>query len=101
MSRVSLGPGRPTVNVPHVEPLPGQAACADPLFLPIIDEAFHRPGGKVAHRLRKRVCPLCEIRDTCLTMALENGEFGVWGGTSPTIRTKLGGAKPHVTLNAA
>lgn len=84
------------MNVPHVDALPGQAACADTAFLPIIDEAFRRPGGDVAQRLRKRVCPLCEIRDTCLGMALEHGEFGVWGGTSPTVRTKLGGARPHI-----
>lgn len=66
-----------------------QAACLnkDPeLFFPIgntgpaqlqIDDA-------------KAVCRCCEVMDTCLRWALENGEdFGVWGGLSEDERRAL------------
>lgn len=80
----------------QVKPLSGRPLCATPDMLPIVDRAFHRPGSKLAHAFREQVCPTCPVHDQCLGEALERGEFGVWGGTSPTVRTKLGGRRPAI-----
>ncbi|MDU4245002.1 MAG: WhiB family transcriptional regulator, partial [Varibaculum cambriense] len=35
-------------------------------------------------------CELCEVRDECLSYALENDErFGIWGGLSERERRRL------------
>jgi WhiB family redox-sensing transcriptional regulator len=61
-----------------------QALCAqtDPeMFYP-------EKGGSV--REAKKVCLACEVRDNCLTYALDNDErFGIWGGLSERERRKL------------
>lgn len=76
----------------------GHATCADPSLLPIVDEAFHRPGGPAAQML-KRLCRGCEIRGQCLEQAMANPEFGVWGGTSPRARTVAGAPSPASYLS--
>ncbi len=36
------------------------------------------------------VCAGCPVRDDCLDFALDNSEiYGVWGGTSENLRTRL------------
>lgn len=38
----------------------------------------------------KRVCKRCEVKEECLTWALENGQdHGVWGGTSEDERRAM------------
>ncbi|MFD0416405.1 WhiB family transcriptional regulator [Streptomyces sp. NPDC127108] len=61
-----------------------QALCAQtgPDFF------FPEPGSSV--REAKRICLLCDMRETCLTYALDNDErFGVWGGLSEKERQSL------------
>lgn len=43
----------------------------------------------------KAYCDLCPVRVTCLTWAMENGEFGIWGGTTESERraAKRGGKR--------
>lgn len=52
-------------------------------------EAFYpEKGGST--REAKRVCLACEVRDQCLTYALDNDErFGIWGGLSERERRKV------------
>lgn len=79
----------------HVEDTP-TAACADPVLLPIVDEAYRRPGGPAGAVMREQVCPGCPAGSLCLSNAMENGEWGIWGGTSPNERTRHGGATPKI-----
>ncbi|GGS00227.1 transcriptional regulator WhiB [Streptomyces aureoverticillatus] len=61
-----------------------QALCAQtgPDFF------FPEPGSSV--REAKRICRLCDMRQTCLAYALDNDErFGVWGGLSEKERQSL------------
>jgi WhiB family redox-sensing transcriptional regulator len=39
--------------------------------------------------MAKKVCPGCPVEKQCLEFALENGEFGVWGGTSERRRRTI------------
>ncbi len=52
---------------------------------------FVEKGGSIAEA--KAVCALCDVRAECLATALELGPVGVWGGTSPMERRKLGGTQ--------
>jgi WhiB family transcriptional regulator, redox-sensing transcriptional regulator len=70
----------------QIESLPWapQARClqAEP------DTFFPEKGGST--REAKRICASCEVRDECLSYALENDErFGIWGGLSERERRKL------------
>ena len=67
------------------------AACADRLDL--VDAAYKRPGGSQADELKRRYCPHCPIALDCLTQAMERREEGVWGGTTPYVRTMHGGKR--------
>lgn len=61
-----------------------QALCAqtDP------EAFFPEKGGST--REAKAVCAICEVRDECLTYALEHDErFGIWGGLSERERRRL------------
>ena len=61
-----------------------QALCAqtDP------EAFFPEKGGST--REAKAVCELSEVRDECLSYALENDErFGIWGGLSERERRRL------------
>ena len=67
-----------------------QAACltVDPeLFFPV-----GNTGPAIAQIAEaKAVCARCEVVDTCLKWALENGQdAGVWGGMSEDERRSLG-----------
>ncbi len=49
---------------------------------------FPEKGGST--REAKSVCARCEVKDECLSYALENGErFGIWGGLSERERRRL------------
>jgi hypothetical protein len=74
-------------------PAGAEPSCADPEVLPLIDEAFKRPGGPAAHRLAAVVCPHCPVAAACLAIAVENGEHGPWGGTSRKLRSAFTGHK--------
>lgn len=65
----------------------GIAACTD--HLDLVDDAFERPGGVLAMELRTHYCPRCPIAAACLAGGMR-GERGVWGATSPHMRTKHG-----------
>lgn len=61
-----------------------QAVCAqvdDEIFFPV-------KGGNPAPA--QRVCLGCPVRTDCLEFALEHDiEFGIWGGTTSTMRRRL------------
>ncbi len=65
-------------------PWQARALCAqtDP-------EAFFPEKGS-STREAKRICLSCEVRDECLTYALDADErFGIWGGLSERERRRL------------
>jgi WhiB family redox-sensing transcriptional regulator len=37
----------------------------------------------------KRICRACPVREQCLALALEQGEQGIWGGTSERDRQRM------------
>jgi WhiB family redox-sensing transcriptional regulator len=41
------------------------------------------------------ICERCPVRAECLDWALENDEFGVWGGTSEATRRSLKRPRPR------
>lgn len=65
-------------------------ACADPVYLDLVDAAFARPGGPAGQLMRKQLCGSCPAARDCLGEAMANPEAGVWGATSPHWRTKHG-----------
>jgi hypothetical protein len=65
-----------------------RAACSDRLDL--VDAAFAHPGSASAHHFRDAYCAHCPIAEACLFAGI--GEWGLWGGTSPSWRTKHAGA---------
>lgn len=71
-------------------------ACAQPEHLELVDEAFRKPGGPAGQRMRDTLCATCPARPQCLDEAMIRGEYGVWAGTSPNMRTRYGGAQPKV-----
>lgn len=73
--------------VPDTGPRPN---CADPAVLPLVDEAFARPGGPAARRMRDELCTGCPVGPACLAWAMTSHEHGVWAGTSPNLRTRHG-----------
>jgi len=74
-------------------------ACADPIHLPLVDEAFRRPGGEAAERMRKTLCRHCPSAQQCFNEAMANKEEGFWAGTSPTGRT-LARKRRHARASA-
>ena len=40
------------------------------------------------------ICSTCPLKNECATVALERGEWGVWGGTTEDDRNKLTKKKP-------
>lgn len=86
------GDGRSTVTA-QLTLDEGRAACAEDLAL--VDAAYRRPGGPEAHRLAEDFCPRCPLAAACLDHAMRRREAGVWGGTSPNLRTRHGGPRAH------
>lgn len=76
-----------------------RAACKK-APMDLVDEAFRRPGGPAAETFKARYClSICTVAADCLDEAMtsDRHEFGVWGGTSPHIRTRHGA--PRATLH--
>lgn len=44
---------------------------------------------KYSIMLAKAICQSCEIRTECLQTALDNNEYGIWGGTTDEERKRL------------
>lgn len=69
-----------------------RAACRDES-----PELFHLVGKESAHqkqiRQAKRVCHRCPVRSECLAWALETGNQGICGGTTPSERRALRGSR--------
>ena len=79
----------PASDIPHSED--GIAVCSDPQYLPIVDKAYDRPGGDEAEWMKQNLCRPCPIAAECLDHAMQRREDGVWGATSPKLRTVHGG----------
>jgi DNA (cytosine-5)-methyltransferase 1 len=62
-----------------------QALCAQ------VDPGLFFPEQGAPARDAKRVCARCDVREQCLAAALALGADGVWGGTTPRQRQRLGG----------
>jgi WhiB family redox-sensing transcriptional regulator len=68
-----------------------RAACSDPS----VDPELFFPIGNTGPALlqieeARAVCRRCDVRETCLTWALESGQdAGVWGGLSEDERRAL------------
>lgn len=52
-------------------------------------QAWFFPGAPDSRGAADAVCPNCPVRVDCLEWALENGERGVWGGTSEEERAVI------------
>jgi WhiB family redox-sensing transcriptional regulator len=67
-----------------------RGACADS-DLPA--DTWHAEGmdraARAATRAARQVCRTCPIRMECLVHAIENNEFGVWGGLTAPERSRL------------
>lgn len=47
-------------------------------------------GDEFLSRAALKVCGQCEVRDECLSFALqENMQYGIWGGMRPTERDRF------------
>jgi WhiB family redox-sensing transcriptional regulator len=84
--------GAGTANDPQPAPVTAlqehwqeQALCAQ------VDPELFFPEQGAPARNAKRVCGKCDVRDECLAAALAIGADGVWGGTTPRQRQRLGG----------
>lgn len=64
----------------------GHPECAetDPdVFFPLTDHMSHQI------RVAKSICQRCEVQGSCLQHAMNNGERGIWGGTTESERRAL------------
>lgn len=106
-AHIAMGPvfepelPRPSVNNPYAfpsDPTPTPRDTddhnplswqADALCAQTDPEAFFpEKGGST--RDAKRICASCDVRDRCLSYALQNDErFGIWGGLSERERRKI------------
>ncbi|MEB3368068.1 WhiB family transcriptional regulator [Saccharopolyspora mangrovi] len=50
---------------------------------------FPEPGRVDLARRAIAICERCPVREACLEKALQNGELGIWGGTTETQRRKI------------
>lgn len=71
-------------------PAAPRGACADPVFWPLVDVAFDRPGSTAGRVMTKALCTGCPTGEVCLAHAMSHREHGIWGGTSLYSRTLAG-----------
>ena len=65
------------------------AACRDvdtEAFFPVKDDDER----SYVKRAALSVCDRCPVREPCLTKALRDGAYGIWGGTTQGQRAKMG-----------
>lgn len=65
----------------------GRATCSDPVHLPLVDAAFDKPGGPEAQEMKRTLCRECPVAAQCFAWAMTHAEAGVWGASSPKLRT--------------
>lgn len=69
------------------EPWMERALCRE---IPDPDAFYPLPGDSKTAADAKAVCRLCDVREDCLSYALQHQEVhGVWGGLTPRARNKL------------
>ncbi|MET9952372.1 WhiB family transcriptional regulator [Streptomyces sp. NPDC006339] len=54
-----------------------------------VDPELFWPEPGTSTAAARRICTACEVRKPCLEWAIEHGEPGVWGGTTPNQRTAI------------
>lgn len=72
--------------------------CADPAALPVVDAAYDRPGGPAGRYMARELCGPCPVFTSCLAHAMRHREQGIWGGTTPSWRTRAGAPGSTTTL---
>ena len=65
------------------EPWMANALCAQ------VDGDLWFPDKGGSTREAKAICRRCPVRAQCLALALEQGETGIWGGTSENERRRM------------
>ena len=75
-----------------------KAACSK-----VSTELFFPTGTHIegAVKQAKKICSGCPIAVECLTWAIANEDFGIWGGTTPSERKELrrSPARKNLLLN--
>lgn len=70
-------------------PLPWLAPDAPPALCVDSDPEQYHPANGSPTAATVALCRRCELRDACLTWALDNHPSGVWGGTTEAARRRL------------
>ncbi len=66
----------------------GLCAKMDPdLWFPEFDERTKEYGEQAARAID--ICNVCPVRSECLSYGLENEDYGIWGGTTPSQRREM------------
>jgi WhiB family redox-sensing transcriptional regulator len=71
------------IGATHQQDWVSDALCA------ALDTDLFYPDKADTEAEAKRVCGMCEVRPQCLQSALDNREWGIWGGTSASERQKM------------
>lgn len=58
------------------------------LFFPALEDAWQI-------EMALDICATCQVRQECLTWAMDRGEDGVWGGTTSNDRRAMRGDQPR------
>lgn len=80
----------------HPKPWVEQAKCKHPNGIDFYPDKQDLGPSEFARRVRaaKAYCADCPVKQECLETALEIRDPGIWGGTTPTERARMYGAKP-------
>ncbi|GAB3671266.1 WhiB family transcriptional regulator [Saccharopolyspora tripterygii] len=70
--------------------LPGAEFGSAPECAETDPEVFFPETGRVdLARQAIEICDRCPVRDACLELAVRDGEWGIWGGTTEKRRRKI------------
>lgn len=70
--------------------LPGAELGATPECAETDPEVFFPEQGRVdLARQAVEICDRCPVREACLELAIRDGEWGIWGGTTEGRRRKI------------